>query len=326
MKKMRFYYLAMAVMTVVCITSCDDKKDDDIKDAKQSVIVTPKYSEQACVIRTKEVDIKNLGKKLNFIEFAESGKVYMELQDEVSGAKSIVNDKFTFDKNSNTYIFPKSTNQYIKGYVKELPVNKAEAGTKVEVDVPIELSSGKTLEMKTTADVAIEAIQVIGDKKGDKDVLSTWKMRSIGIKLYEGDSEDGFSKVFHAGANGVDLKDILAEAKDQGVEFSPDEEKPLQKTVQFVSVTSTHIYIDYSDGTSDGADWNWVNSSLSDKINMKLIERGMGNKFIVDDPSVGILFAKDKGYLTISLNANVSGDKSYRAILELHLEQVSEAK
>lgn len=325
MKKMRIYYLAMAVMTAVCITSCDDKKDDDIKDAKQSVIVTPKYSEQACVIRTKEVVIKNQGKKLNFIEFAESGKVYMELQDEVSGAKSIVNDKFTFDKNSNTYTFPESNN-YIKGSVKELPVMKAETDTKVEVDFTIKLSSGITLEMKTTADVAIEAIKVIGDKKGDQDVLSTWKMRSIGIKLYEGDSEDGFSKVFRAGADGVDLKDILAEAKDQGVEFSDDEEKPLQKTVQFVSVTSTHIYIDYSDGTSDGADWNWVNSSLSDKINMKLIERGMGNKFIVDDPSVGIEFAKDKGYLTISLNANVSGDKSYRAILELHLEQVSEAK
>lgn len=342
MKKMRFYYLAVAVMTVMCFTACNDKKDDDNNDNgnKPSAIVTPKFAEQACVIKPsqdKSFLIKSEGKKLNSIEFAESGKVYVELQDEETGEKTLVNGNYTHDDTNGFTITPsKPTNGspsgksiQVRGSLKELAV-KASPLSKFMVDLTIilPLPSGNdlTLTMKTSAETALEAVKEYGPKNGDTDVFSTWQVRGITIELDDLGSDNDFYKDFPAGSDGVALKDILKEAKEQGVKFTADEEKPFQKTVQFVSVTASRIYIDYADGTSDGATWNWVNTTLSNKINMKLLEEGMGNKFIVDDPSVGIEFAKDKGYLNISLNANVSGNKSYKAKLVLRLSQIAEVK
>ncbi|MBO4268992.1 MAG: hypothetical protein J5869_06445 [Bacteroidaceae bacterium] len=307
MKKIRFYYLAVAVMTAMCLIACNDNDEEGGKENEESAIATPKYAEQACKFVLDEPVLMSDGRKLSSIEMTESGRIYVELKDNRNRI-AYYSDSYRY--NNGVYT---CAGKHIKGTVTEV-LTRAGERTSIKVNLTVILDSG-TLTMETTADVALAVMKVVSDKHGDSDIISTWKPRAVVIDI------DGVFKEFPGG----DLDNIRKEAEAQGVELNEEDRKVLKKVVEYVTVSTNMLSIDYTDGTSDVADWDWVNS-IYDKIDLKLKDAGMGNKFIVDDPSVNVEFSKPQGYMNLTISATITDSKKHEAAMTLRLEQVREAK
>jgi hypothetical protein len=309
MKKLRFSFLIMAVMTAVCFTACTNK-DDDSNDVKSS-IVTPKYRDGgiACIIKLNPAITLDDGSKLLSVEFTESGRAYTTI--EKDGKQTTYNAPFKYE-NGNYTIDGDRVSATFKDQTTHGSQNK-----QYLVYITIKTASGGVLA-KTDSETAINVVKTVGDLVGDVDIISSWSVRGICIDV------DGDYKFFKEFPDG-DLKKILNYAKtEHNVKFTEKEEKELSKVVQYVSVSTKHITIDYADGTSDVADWNWA-GSLYDKVEFELDEHSVGNKFIVSDPAVKIEFNKPKAYLNVVFSAEINdGDKNYNSSLTLRLIQQPE--
>lgn len=305
MKQIRFYHLAMAVMTAMCVAACSDKNDS--KDNEESAIVTPKYAEQACKLILNKPVLMSDGSMLSSVELTESGRIYLELKDS-KGKVSCYSDSYSYKGGVYT-----CSGKHIRGTVTDLTTH-AGVNASIKLNLSIILPSGGIVKMETDVDTALEVVKIVSDKHGDNDIVSTWKPRSIVIDI------DGVFKEFPGG----NLDNVRKEAEAQGVELNDEDRKVLKKVVEYVTVSPNILTIDYTDGTSDVADWDWVNS-IYDKISLKLKDAGMGNKFIVDDPSVNVEFSKPQGYMNLTISATVTDSKKHDAALTLRLEQVPEA-
>lgn len=294
-------------MTAMCLIACNDNDEEGGKENEESAIATPKYAEQACKFVLDEPVLMSDGRKLSSIEMTESGRIYVELKDNRNRI-AYYSDSYRY--NNGVYT---CAGKHIKGTVTEV-LTRAGERTSIKVNLTVILDSG-TLTMETTADVALAVMKVVSDKHGDSDIISTWKPRAVVIDI------DGVFKEFPGG----DLDNIRKEAEAQGVELNEEDRKVLKKVVEYVTVSTNMLSIDYTDGTSDVADWDWVNS-IYDKIDLKLKDAGMGNKFIVDDPSVNVEFSKPQGYMNLTISATITDSKKHEAAMTLRLEQVREAK
>ena len=312
MKKLRFSFLIMAVMTAMCFTACSNK-DDDSNDLKSS-IVTPKYrgGGVACVIDNFDPPIElSDGSKLVSVEFTESGRAYLTV--EKDSKRTIYNASFKYE--NGNYIVK---GDRISGTFKDqITHDSNHYQYKVYIEIKTE---GGVISAKTNSEVTIAAAKTVGNIVGDVDIISSWSVRGICIDV---DGDYTFSKEFPDG----DLKKIRDYAKtEHNVKFTAKEEKDLNKVIKYVSVSTKHITIDYADGTSDVATWDWA-SSVYDKVKFELDEHSVGNKFIVSDPAVKIEFNKPKAYLNVVFSAEINDteeNKSYNSSLTLRLIQQPE--
>ena len=312
MNKLRFSFIIMAVMTAMCFTACSNKDDDDSN--QKSIIVKPKYYDRekgiACIIDEFESPIAlSNGYKLHSIEFTESGRAYINV--EKDGNRTVYNAFFTYDDENQEYTIK---GDLILGKIK-VQSTLASTTEKFLVSITIKTESGTVLA-EVDSETAINAVKTVGDMVGDVDIISSWSVRGIVINV------DGDYNFFREFPNG-DLDTIRKYAeKEHNVKFTDDEKEKLSKVIQYVSVSTKHITIDYADGTSDVAEWDWAGSSLDIK---KFLEEGMGNKFIVADRAVKIEFNKPKAYLNIVFSAVINdGDKNYNSSLTLRLSQEPE--
>ncbi len=313
MKKLRFSFLIMAVLAAVCFTACTNKDDDD-KDLN-SVIVTPKYRGGgiACTIhKVPFITTLSDGSKLLSIEFTESGRAYITV--EKDGRRTVYNASFTYDYENEEYTI---VGDKIAGNIKR-QITHASTDEQIKVSITIKTAGGE-ISAQTTSDEAISVIKTVDAMvKGDVDIISSWSVRGICIDV------DGDYTFFHEFPDG-DLKKIRDYAKDEhNVQFTDKEKKELSKVIQYVSVSTKHITIDYADGTSDVATWDWANS-VYDRVKFELDEHSVGNKFIVSDTEVKIEFNKPKAYLNVVFSAEIhDGDKNYNSSLTLRLAQQPE--
>ena len=307
MKKLRFSFFVMAVLAAVCFTACTNK-DDDSNDQK-STIVPPKYKGKTFTLKFDEPVLLSNNMRLHSFELTESGRAYLEVED-VAGKKTFYNANFKIE--DGKYVLSGN----VEGTIEDVTVRSESENVQFKVNITIK-TNNSTVIAQTTSDAAINAVKTVGEIVGDVDIISSWSVRGIMIDV-TGDYT--FSKDFPDG----DLKKILNYAKtEHHVEFTEKEEKELSKVIQYVSVSTKHVTIDYADGTSDVADWDWA-GSVYDKVNFVLKEHDMGNKFIVSDPAVKIEFNKPKAYLNIVFSASITGEKNYDASLRLLLAQKPE--
>lgn len=315
MKAIRFSVLIMAAMAAMCFTACTSSKDDDNNNDQKSTIVTPQYRGEegiACFIKPDPAITLSDGSKLLSIEFTESGRAYATVED-ATGKVTTFNATFVFDNGVYTF-----DGDRISGTLEDPELKTRGSNTQnFKVSITIKTAGGE-ISAQTTSDVAINAVKTVGNMVGDVDIISSWSVRGICIDV---NGDYTFFKEFPDG----DLKKILDYAKDEyNVQFTEKEEKELSKVVQYVSVSTKHITIDYSDGTSDVADWDWANS-VYDKVKFELDEHSVGNKFIVSDPAVKIEFNKPMAYLNVVFSAVINdGDKHYNSSLTLRLIQQPE--
>lgn len=314
MKKLSISCLAMFAMAAMFVTSCSKEKEENGEkdNNEENAIVTPKYIEQACTI-VPITPIKMTDERdMTSIEMSESGKIYVELED-ADGRITVYNDTYTYS--NKVY---KCSGKYIEGTVTEI---ETLAKVSFQVDLTIVRPNGERVE--STATEMVEAMKDNAEPTGDPDVISTWTIRGISIDLKNAnDSKESYFKSFTSG----DLNEIRAYAEEKGVTFNAEDKEALNKSIECVTFRNEEIKFDYSDGTSDAANWSWKDNDYSE-ISIELRDENMGNKFLSSDPSVQMNFNKAKGYLNIVLKATIKDkNKTYNASLTLLLQQESEAK
>jgi hypothetical protein len=321
--KTKFFYLAVAVMTAFCTTACSSDDDDNGGGSNtngKSVIQTPKYADKACKLTpSRPIELAN-GYTLENIEMGESGRCYVLLKDEKKEDIALNANYFC---NDNVYSVEGNK---VSGTVK-VQSTRASENVKLIVKLNIILD-GKTIICDTDVDGGIDAIKLVGNVSGgDPDVISTWKVRtktSEGLPaglLIDLKGDVNLFKTFSGG----DLRNIRNEAEAQGAEFTAEERKDFEKTLTYVTFTNDYITLDYDDGTSDCGTWSWAGSEAK-KFNLKMLSANMGNKFIITNTTAGIAFNKADGFLNVTLNADITGNKNYTATLTIQLEQAPEVK
>lgn len=310
MKKLGLFSFVMAAMTIMSVASCS--KGSDSNESEQSNIETPKYKDQACLITPEDGIPMSNGDVLNSIDLSESGKVYIEHEDG-DGNINILNGTYTVD--GNTY---NCQGQNFTGTI-EVQETKASVNLKVKVNITIIDDKGDRIE--STSQDFVEALKETTETvEGDADIISTWQVKGLSVEIVSKDAETVF-KEFEGG----NLMDLVAEAEDQGAHISDADKAELNKKLQTVTFRNSKVTFDYSNGKSDIGTWNWINTATSDEIEIKF-ETGMGNKFLVDDPSVSVEFNKAKKYMNITLSTKLTGSKNLDVTLVVRLIQQSEAK
>lgn len=311
MKKVGIFCFVMAAMATVCVTSCS-KDDDGNKDSGKSNIETPKYADQACTITPAEGIALSNGDKINTIDLSESGKVYLEKKNP-DGKTIIVNGTYTV--NNNVYT---CKGKNFSGTI-ETEITRATQNLKVKVNITFIDEDGN--QVTPTVQDFVEAIKETSTPTGDGDIVSTWKVRGLSVEVTGKDSKNAGFKDFPSG----DLNEIVKEAEAQGATLTDEEKADLNKTLEAVTFRSDKVTFDYNTGESDVAKWNWTNTNTCDEINIKF-DAGMGNKFMVNDPSVSVEFNKEKKYMNITLDAKLQGSKDLNACLVIYLVQQAEVK
>ena len=312
----KFFYLAMAVMTALCTTACGDDDEDNGggngNSNTSSAIVTPKYANNACAITpASALEVDGIH-EIEEITFTESGKTYVLVRDD-KGSETYINDNYTYS--DGTY---RMSGNKVVGTVKVNSPSRASENVSVDINIKIAYASGIELKYNTEQTGAVKAVKTVTTKSGDKDIISTWKVRGMILDL------EGDVNVFKKFPTG-DLKAIRDEAIAQGAEMTAEEMEDFEKEIVSVSINGGMIAIDYSDGTSDGGGWEWTNGSTSQFL-LILKNQDMGNKFIVDNAKVDVEFQKANAYMNLTLNADITGNKNYKAKITIQLQQVAEAK
>lgn len=328
--KKTFFYLAMAVMTVMSMTACGSDDDDDNTNGGnngKSAIVTPKYAGQACNLTPASPVDLGKGYSLQTVELSESGRCYFSVKNDNGGADDVTVLSSNYKLESDHY---KVDGKLVKGTVKVVGGTRAGENVKLIVNVNITLLDGTQLKAETDVDGGIDAIKQIPNyagPTGDPDIISTWKVRTknndgspAGL-LIDLQGDVNLFKTFSGGY----LGNIRDEAIRQGAEFTASEKKDFEKTVEYVTIKKDRLTIDYSDGTCDEGDWSWA-SSEAKAFNLKMLSKNYGNKFIVEDSKGAVEFKKENGWLNVRLEAKITGNKNYMAYLTLQLEQVAETK
>ena len=318
--KKTLFYMAVAVMTALTMTSCssddDNNNNEDSGKSGKSALVTPKYVDQACKLTPSTPLTLGNGYSLQTIDISESGRCYFTIKNTSTNDFTCLSSNFTTDGENYAV-----EGKLVKGSLKISKGSRANESVKLTVTVTFTLPDGTQLQGDTGVDGAIEAIKTIPNyagPTGDPDIISTWKVTGLIIDL-KGDVN--LFKIFKSGY----LGSIRDEAKKQGAEFTPSEEKDFEKTVEFVTIKKDILTIDYSDGTSDSGSWSWA-SGQAESFNLKMLSKDMGNKFIVQDSKAGVEWQKENSLLNVKLEAKITGSKNYMAYLTMQMVQVAETK
>jgi len=310
--KKTFFYLAMAVMTAMCMTACEESDDNDSRGEENntSAIVTPTYDDEACTLTPNAPIDLGSGYSLMKIDLTESGKAYFLLKKD---NEFYINSVYTYK--DKVYTMNSKT---VKGTI-EIMTARSTQTVSLKVNITIHLTDGTVLTIDSTMLGDILWTMEKNDATGDKDLFSSWKIIGITLDL------KGDVKGYKEFPNG-NLANIRDFAEEQGADFTEKERKDFEKTIEYVTITKNGLMtFDYSDGTSDGGDWNWVNNQYK-QLQLKLQDRYMGNKFIVDNASIDYTAYKEKARCELRLNANISGNKKYEAHVTFLLQQVPEVK
>ena len=307
----KFFYYALAAMMAMTMTACGDDKDDNGGKDETSAYVEPQYKDDACsLIPSTPIDLGD-GYSLKKVLITESGKAYFEIGHEGDEADTWIHEKVII----NGDIYSINGNQ-VKGTIEVL-ATRATQKVNMKVKLTITLAQGLSFTIDTDITGLIEAVKTTTTLSGDKDIYSSWKVLGMVLDL-EGDVN--CYKEF----NGGKLAEIRDEAIKQGAELTEQEKKDFSKTVTYITISGGFITIDYSDGTCEKGDWSWVNTQYTQMV-LKL-EKDHANKFIVNNAKIDVEKIAKLGRYNITLNADISGNKNYKAKLTFRLQQAPKAE
>ena len=313
----KFFYLAIAVMTAMTFTACgsdDDEPTDNGYGGSKTVTITPaKLSDfsQALTLNNPVEAKDNSGIKLKEFNVMDGGQVAIVVEEDGKDNVYVADIDFnTATKEAKI----KSGNKILSGTFQIMDKAAASRANANDMAITFNLSiNGNVFTTDgTPAECAVKAIFATGGK-ALVYLAQNFKLNRMTIKL------DGDVKAFQD-VDGGKLIEIYKIAKDNGAEFTATEVKEFEREISYISISKTgFITITYVDGKSDGGNWNWANQQWN-KFNLRLLEEGMGNKFIPENTVVDVKF--DGNQCSLTIYADIKGSKNYSAKLTLLMTAV----
>lgn len=328
----KFFYFAFAAVVALANVACGDDDDNNGgNNGKKPVTLTKAVmADDAATYQViTEIEGELNGKKLKELSVNDGGEVSVTVGnktiDPETGAekwtdievfvadldKTKGNNGIEETANGKKFHF---TGSKLKG---DFEVMSEVAGTRGE-GVQIEMNftiNGKTFTTNgTPAECAIGTILATGGAALDY-VCHKFQVKQmiIDLKNKEGVPESKKITACYKEYKTGNLIEIYNTAQDNGANLTAEDKKSFEKVVKYVSVSrNTQIIIEYADGTCDSGNWNWLNAQAQ-KMEFWLKDKGMGNKFIPENPTVDLEFSGNECSMTI--HSDVTGSKEYTASL-----------
>ncbi len=333
--KKKYFLMAFAVMTAMCLTTAcsSDDDDNDNKQEEQVNLPVPQNAANAIefkleIPKTPTAAVGNTDAPvLNTIDITECSELLLELKRPESNSLVFVKGKVT--KNGNRYNL---SGDKVKGFV-ELAEAKAR-GTRtttstIIIDIEVSFSATETYTYKNDdgETITVEKITPINGNEAEKRLIRTWNVLGA---IFDLQGDDGVKPaVFFESTNGVlDLEaTFLKEAEKRNVNLTADEKNELRKKLKTVTITGTRIFsLDYADGSVDAASWQWTDESKKEAFRITLRDGKMGNKFIQNASLVTAEFSGNRCNLKLATTFDDSSHKSWDATVTLQLQDQGSSK
>ena len=321
----KFFYLAFAVLAAMTFTACGDDDDDNGNGGKKPVTITKAAGadnaflavlDEGSLVQGEKSGSK-VSKHVKEIGVLDGGEMSVTIEEldangDVTETEVIVADVEEIDKTDEGTLI-KVKDSKIKGEVKlmDKPATSRAGGMQIEMNITIE---GVTYSTNgTPAQCALKT--VLATNGGVLDyVCQKFQVKKMIIEC-EGDVK--VFKTINSGNLMAIYDAVVAEDKNA---LTAEDKDAFNKVVKYVSVSRFgQIDIIYDNGTCDGGDWNWAKNQAS-QMEMWLKDKGMGNKFIPENPTIDLEFSGNTCMMTI--NADIKGSKNYTAALTLVMDVV----
>lgn len=331
--KKKYFLMAFAVMTAMCLATACSSDDDDNENKQDEQVNLPVPQNAANAIEFKltipQAPTAGQGDSpvLNTIDITECDETLLELQLPESG--DIVFVKGKAQKNGNRY---ELSGDMVKGYV-EMVSNSARStrttSTGLIIDIEVKFSVTEVYTYKNTNGEIITAEQItpIDGDEAEKRLIRTWNVLGA---IFDLQGDDGVKPaVFFESTNGVlNLETtFLKEAEKRNVNLTADEKDELRKKLKTVTITGTRIFsLDYVDGSVDAASWQWTDEKKKEAFRITLRDGKMGNKFIQNASLITAEFSGNRCNLKLATSFDDSSHKQWKATVTLQLQDQGTTK
>jgi len=335
--KKKFFYLALAA--IICAFNVGCSSDDDEKEVKPEPanFTTPPYAEEAMQFNlspelkaASNTESSETAYALKSINFSESGKILLELHNTVEGNLVYLMEDATVSNEAYAKVYSMNGSK-VTGTIKMWTARTAGNGPRatrapggdMEIILKVKLSNNETVNFNNSEDenTVINTITPPVADEATNRLARTWnvlgaildlKSEKKNIKAYEEfDSRNG---MFY-------LEDVLAEALDQGVNLTEEEQQEFKRVVKNVTFTKTGLFIiHYADETEDVAEWSWANAEKTE-INIRLKDNAMGNKFISDTTKFTVAYNGNRCNLKAETALSDKDNNDWEAVLILKLTE-----
>ena len=160
---------------------------------------------------------------------------------------------------------------------------------------------------------AIAMEMALGNSNNLVSLARTWTIERMKLTLVFDDKSKSDASTT---VNGGSLSSFIKLAEDNGVNLSEKDKTNLNKDIESVTFDKNGLFtLTYTNGDTDAANWNWVAGSGESKLNIKLMDSEMGNRFIENNSKIDIQYYPETKKVILILSTRLEDDKCDASLL-----------
>ena len=319
--KKNFFYLAMAMCVAMCTLSCGSDDDDNGGGStpQQYTYTKQKYADEATaftieedhLISTTETSFGETA-SLTAINFTESGKAIFETTfKQTNGKKNVKYTTCDYDISGNTYTVKEDGKEI--GTIVNNGTRAASEGVMITINLKLKIGGVEYPFITDTPVDAVHMLEGLAASDGLTNITRTWKVSRMVLTLRFDKGDDPSVKV-----DGGKLSKFQILAEDNGIILKEEDRTALNREILGITLDKQGLFtITYSDKYNDAANWTWQAGSNGGKINLRLKDEEMGNKFLENTTTIEAEYAGDNK-INLYLTTRLESDKC-TAIMILNL-------
>lgn len=328
MKKNLFFY-AMAFCVAVCNVACSsDDNDDNNNNNSEKVIPAPAKAANAVAytIPTNAAPAKNsdlinkdgihITASLTGINITESEKAIIEVTTkDNSGNTKLKYATFDAELDGDTYTI-KDGGKVI-GTITKRNASRTRGTSNVALVFHLKFTLNSitgTLEFEAEDPVTAKAMEeYLSNSDNLTSIARTWTIERMKLTLVFDDKKKSDASTTVSGGN---LTKFIELAEDNGVNLTEKEKADLSKDIESITFDKNgQLTLTYTNKDTDVANWSWVSGSNESKLQIKLKDQEMGNKFLADNSHVEIQFYPESKKIILILSTRLESDKCNASLL-----------
>lgn len=321
----------MAFCLAVCNVACgsdDDNNGNNNNGNNGKVIPAPvnaanavAYTIPSNAAPAKSSDLINkdgvhITANLTGINITESEKAIIEVTTKDDSGNTKLKYA-TFDAELNGNIYTIKDGGKVIGTIEKKPASRTRGTSNVGLVFNLKFTINSitgVLEFVAEDPITAKAMEeYMSNSDNLTSIARTWKIERMKLTLvFDDKSKSDASTTI----NGGNLTKFIELAEDNGVSLSEKDKADLSKNIASVTLDKNGLFtLTYTNNESDAANWNWVAGSNESKLQIKLKDKDMGNKFLADNSHVEVQFYPETNKIILILSTRLENDKCNASLL-----------
>jgi hypothetical protein len=316
-----FMMVAIAATALLTTTACSSDNDNNGNGPSTSILPAPDNAEKAGkIIMDTETPAAAASSeaikskfKLKELWLSEGGLLTVSLYTPGQQQKTFISEKAI--RNGNVYTV---NGKNLQGTVELAEATRSFAPKFLKFNLKTMVSNGDFVQFVFEGD-DFQFSQGQSTGQATATICRLWNINAITLKITS-EGTQPFSKTYKSSNAGVDFRPALADAKENGVSLTEEEEKEFERTASHIDLSNNKVFqILYADHTPDVAKWAWEDTAKT-KFSITLENSDMGNKFINNDTEVSSEFNGNLCNLSMKTKISDTANKQWNIELRLNLQ------